>query len=83
MHYSPQSSSSQAHGHHMRNSLTDSQLDRTIKKEGEKMGDYDEDPNDNSMIHHSSATHDPNDTTKPLTNEEEIAIAKMITSGQT
>ena len=64
----------------MRNSFSDSQLDRTIKKEGEKMGDYDEDPSDNSMIHHSSAT---NDTTKPLTNEEEIAIAKMITSGQT
>ena len=55
----------------MRNSFSDSQLDRTIKKEEVKMGDYDENQSDNSVRQNSSVQHDPNDiTSKPLTNEE-------------
>ena len=72
----------------MRNSLSDSQLGRKIKTEEEKMGDYDENPSDNSILQHSSTTHDPNDTSTPLTNEEiaflEAKIhgqGQMITSG--
>ena len=65
----------------MRNSFSDSQLDRTIKTEGEKMGDYDENPSDNSIIQHSSTTHDPNHTSTPLTNEE-IAFLEAKIQGQ-
>ena len=65
----------------MRNSLSDSQLGRTIKKEEEKMGDYDETQSDNSMIQPSSANHDPNDTSTPLTNEE-IAFLEAKIQGQ-
>ena len=64
----------------MRNSFSDSQLDRTIKKEEVKMGDYDENQSDNSVRQNSTATHDPNDiTSKPLTNEEfAILIVQWI-----
>lgn len=55
----------------MRNSFSDSQLDRTIKKEEVKMGDYDENQSDNSARQNSSVPHDPNDiTSNPLTKEE-------------
>ena len=91
--FSSHPSNNLATGHHMRNSFSDSQLDRTIKNEEEKMGDYDENQSDNSMRQNSSASHDPNDTSKPLTNEEEKRIhnalieaslqgqGKLITSG--
>ena len=86
--FSSQSSNSPAVGHHMRNSFSDSQLDRTIKKEEEKMGDFDENKSDNSMRQNSSASNDPNDTSRPLTNEEFASLeaklqghGKLITSG--
>ena len=84
-HFRSQPSNSPATGHHTRNSFSDSQLDRTFKKEEVKMGDYDENQSDNSMRQNSSASHDPNNTTKPLTDEEEYALleatGKLITSG--
>ena len=65
----------------MRNSLSDSQLGRKIKTEEEKMGDYDDTQSDSSMIQPSSANHDPNDTSTPLTNEE-IAFLEAKINGQ-
>ena len=86
--FSSQSSNSPATGHHIRNSLSDSQLDRTIKKKEEKMGDYDENQSDNSIRQNSSTNHDPNDTSRPLTNEELALLeakiqghGNLITSG--
>ena len=87
-HFSSQSSNIPATGHHMRNSLSDSKLDRTIKKEEAKMGDYDENQSDSSIRENSSNSHDPNDTSRPLTNEEFALIeaklqgqGKLTTSG--
>ena len=65
----------------MRNSFSDSQLDRAIKKEEAKMGDYDENQSDSTMRQNSSASHDPNDTSRPLTNEE-IALIEAKIQGQ-
>ena len=66
----------------MRNSFSDSQLDRTFKKEEVKMGDYDENQSDNSVRSNSAVTHDQNDiTSKPLTNEE-FALLEASIQGQ-
>ena len=66
----------------MRNSFSDSQLDRTIKKEEVTMGDYDENQSDNSNRANSSNTHGLNNiTSKPLTNEE-FAMLEATLQGQ-
>jgi len=53
----------------MRNSFSDSHLDRSIKKET-NMGDFDENQGDHSVRQNASG-HDPNDiTATPLTDEE-------------
>ena len=61
----------------MRNSHSDSQLDRSIKKE-DVMGDYDEHTGDNSSRQYSVAQ-DPTDIARnPLTEEEFTTLEQSL-----
>ena len=66
----------------MRNSYSDSHLDRPIKKEETNMGDYDETHVDNSAMQNSTQN-DPTDIeTSPLTEEEFSILEASLDQGK-